>query len=125
MTINALGIRQSDFQAPRHQGGEVTDPIRQIGLDAFLSHGTAGPADWMSKQKKKNSVAGGSAIEDGEDCFYFFLDHSPLFVFLFFVVFRVFWVSENRLVYTLRFNPILLILFVCATCAVDSFFIFR
>lgn len=53
MTINALDIRQSDFQAPRHQGGEVTDPIRQIGLDAFLSHGTAGPADWMSKQKKK------------------------------------------------------------------------
>lgn len=79
----------------------------------------------MSKQKKKNSVAGGSAI-DGEDCFYFFSDHSPLFVFLFFfVVFRVFWVSKNRLVYTLRFNPILLILFVCATCAVDSFFIFR
>jgi hypothetical protein len=33
--------------------------------------------------------------------FFYFLDHSPLFVFLF-VLFRVFWVSENRAAHILR-----------------------
>jgi hypothetical protein len=40
-------------QTLRQQGSNVTDPIRQIRLGAFLSHGIGGPADWMSKQKKK------------------------------------------------------------------------